>query len=120
MYYYDTYALYQIGKGESSYKSFSTNARITTMLMNLYELYYILIKEKNQEIAEQLFERLLPACTEPTPEDIKNAAILRLQNHKKQLSYVDALGYIVALRKGMPFLTGDDAFRDMPNTLFQK
>ncbi len=120
MYFFDTYALYQIAIGASSYESFAKHVKMKTTLMNLYELYYILNKEKNEKLAEQFFERLLPCCVDILPEDIKTAARFRLQNAKKGFSYVDALGYIIALRTGIPFLTGDDAFKGLETVAFVK
>ncbi len=39
---------------------------------------------------------------------------LELKKERKNLSLVD-LGYVIALRLGIPFLTGDKAFENMPN-----
>ena len=51
--FYDTYALCAIALAEQSYKEFSQGIDIQTSLMNLYELYYILIKEGHEETAEK-------------------------------------------------------------------
>ena len=59
-------------------------------------------------------------CVELEPNLIKEAALFRLQNKKLDLSYVDALGYIVAKRHNVLFLTGDDAFEKLPNVEFVK
>ena len=120
MYFFDTYALYQIAKGIDSYALFTKHIKISTTLLNLYEFYYILCKEDNESLANSFFDRLLPCCVEIFPEDIKEAAKFRLKNSKAGLSYIDSLGYIIALRKGLFFLTGDDAFLNMQQVRFVK
>jgi hypothetical protein len=40
---------------------------------------------------------------------------LKMKKKKKALSYVDALGYTIANRMKIRFLTGDIAFEDVPN-----
>jgi hypothetical protein len=45
---------------------------------------------------------------------------LEMKNKKKYLSYVDALGYTIANRMDIPFLTGDMAFEDVPNAEYVK
>ena len=42
------------------------------------------------------------------------------ENKKKDLSYIDALGYNMALKNKIPFLTGDKEFKDLPNVIFVK
>ncbi len=120
MYFFDTYALYQIAKGEASYLQFQKHSTFHTTLMNAYELYYVLIKEGQEQLAELFFEKLVPICLEFTPEDVRSAAQFRLRNSRKKFSYVDALGYIISLKKGLLFLTGDDAFREFENVKFLK
>ena len=118
MYFFDTYALYQIAKGAEEYAPFKKDVAMHTTLMNLYELYYALCRDGQQKLAELFFERLLPCCLEITAEDVKSAATFRLRHIKKSISYVDALGYIIALRHDLSFLTGDTAFEDLENVTF--
>src|SRR4030042_705572 len=113
--FFDTYALYQIAKGDTNYRPY-TRVSIKTTILNLYELYYTLLKEKHTSLAEQFFDRLLSACIEITPEDVKTAAEIRL--NKKQLSYIDALGYAISQRRTLQFLTGDEEFRNMAGGRF--
>jgi len=115
--FYDTYALYQIARGDPNYKQYA-RASIKTTLLNLYELYYTLLKEKHTELARELFQRLLNSCIEIQPEDITTAAEIRLG--KKQLSYIDALGYAISQRRKLQFLTGDQEFKTMEGVKFVK
>jgi len=120
MYFLDTYALYQIAKGAESYAFFKEHAAITTTIMNIYELYYILLKEGQETLAETFFEKLIHHCTAILPEDIKEAAKFRFKNIKKKLSYIDALGYVLSLNRRLVFVTGDDAFKGMNGVRFIK
>jgi predicted nucleic acid-binding protein len=45
---------------------------------------------------------------------------LKMKRGKKNLSYVDALGYIIAEKLGVKFLTGDNAFDGMDNVEYVK
>jgi uncharacterized protein len=51
-------------------------------------------------------------------EDIKKATDLMLQH--KNLSIPDAIGYIIAKRYKVKFLTGDDDFKEFDNVEFIK
>lgn len=118
--FYDTYALYAVAKGENSYREFSKGHRIFTSLMNLYEFYYILIKENNEQLAQEFFNELVGSCIEISSDIVKEAAKFRLKEIKRKLSYVDCLGYIIAKKKDIKFLTGDDGFKDLGNVKFVK
>ena len=118
--FYDTYALYAIARGEQNYFSYASGHRIITTMMNLYELYYILHKEGQPELAEAFFNRLLSACVEILPEDIKKASHLRMLYSKKKWSYIDVLGYAIAGNRGVRFLTGDKRFENVQGVLCVK
>ena len=116
----DTYAIYAISVGSLNYKVYSAGFRFITTIMNLYELYYRLIQDNFLLEAEMFFQKFLPDCIEINPEFIKEAAIFRLQNKKLDLSYIDALGYIIAKKHSAKFLTGDEEFKKFENVEFVK
>ncbi|MBI2452064.1 PIN domain-containing protein [Candidatus Pacearchaeota archaeon] len=118
--FYDTYALYAIATGENTYKGFTGGYTIITTIMNLYELYYTLMRDNNLELAENFFNRLISSCVEINSEHIKKAAKFRFKEIKRKLSYLDCLGYIVAKSHNVKFLTGDDGFKTLPNVKFVK
>ena len=119
-YFIDSYAMYELAQGAENYKEYFDDVEVITSLMNLYELYYALIRDGLPLIADNFFDRFLPVCVGIEPIYIKEAALFRLQNKKMDLSYVDALGYVIAKKNGVMFLTGDDAFRKLPNVEFVK
>jgi len=80
------------------------------------------LREHDEAAARRHFARFLGACQEPSDEDLFKAAVFREAQRRRRrlLSYVDALGYVLARRLSLRFLTGDDAFRGLPNVLFVK
>ncbi len=120
MFFLDTYALYELALGNESYKKYFTGVESITTIMNLYELYYSLLRDNLSLIAENFLERFLPVCVGIEPKLIKEAAVFRLQNKKLDLSYIDALGYVIAKKHNAKFLTGDEKFRNIDNVEFVK
>ena len=118
--FYDTYALYAIVLGKVEYSEYSKEYQIKTSIMNLYELYYCLLKENLHEIAENMLSTLFNSCVDIDLDVIKEAAKFRYENKKRNLSYIDALGYHISLKNKIPFLTGDKEFHDLPNVIFVK
>ena len=120
VFFLDTYALYELAAGNEDYKKYFTGVESITTIMNLYELYYSLLRENLPSIAENFLARFLPDCVEIKPDLVKEAAKFRLQNKKLDLSYIDALGYVIAKKHNAKFLTGDEKFRKMDNVEFVK
>ena len=93
-----------------------------TSRWNLAEMLVFELREHDEAHARRRFQRFLGACQEPADEDLFEAAVFRekQRGRRRKLSYVDALGYVIARRLSLRFLTGDDAFRGLPNVLFVK
>ncbi len=113
----DTYALHELLCGNQRYDPF-IRVEAATTLWNLYELYYALLSRYGAPYAESAFERFKPYLVDYQEPLIKKAAIFRLVHRKKRLSYVDCLGYVLALSLGVFFVTGDAAFEGLPNVEF--
>lgn len=113
----DTYALVEISKGNGDYARYMDYKLITTKL-NLMELYYALLRDFDVEKADKFYDFFLKFVVEIEDRIIKDAMIFRLANKKKNLSYIDCLGYIVAVSNGIKFLTGDSKFRHRDNVEF--
>ena len=118
-YYFDTYALFEIIKGNPNYAKY-TQEEMSTGILNLYELYCNLIKEIPKEKAKDYFNHFKEYVMPFTSEIIFKASEFKIENKKENISYVDALGYAMALEKGMKFLTGDKAFKNKANVEFIK
>lgn len=49
---------------------------------------------------------------------IAKAALMRLADKTRWMPMTDCVGYCCAEERGMPFLTGDEQFKDLPNVEF--
>ncbi len=119
-YFFETYALIEL-LGRKSFLRYSAKG-LATSRWNLAELLPFDLREHDETAARKHFARFLGACQEPTDQDLFQAAVFREAQRRRRriLSYVDALGYVLARRLSLRFLTGDDAFRGLPNVLFVK
>lgn len=116
--FFDTYAFFEIFRDNPTYRRFWGTLSVVTTRLNLMELYYGLLKHYDTKTADFVYNYLLRAVVETDDATIKEAMQFRLQNRKKKLSYVDCIGYIVALRHSIKFLTGDRQFKGLPNVEF--
>lgn len=116
MYFFDTYAFFELTEGNADYAKYVPLEAITT-IFNLAEFNFALKREtiKDADKTTKLYEPLL---VDVVIEDIFNAMDLRIKNRK--LSVPDAIGYTVAKRCNAKFLTGDKEFKGMPNVEFMK
>ncbi|MBS3133040.1 PIN domain-containing protein [Candidatus Woesearchaeota archaeon] len=119
LYFLDTYALFELFKGNDGYKRFEKGVAVITTRLNLMEFYYILLRI-NAANADHYYGNLLNFVVDISDEVIKKAMGLRFASRAKELSYVDAVGYTVALEKNANFVTGDEQFKDMENVDFIK
>ena len=118
-YYFDTYALFEIIKGNPNFNRFKGIPAITSRL-NLYELHFGILIRQGLDDANICYNEFLQYSVGFDDETIKNASIFRAINKKLNLSYVDCLGYCIALERKAKFLTGDEGFRNLPNVEFVK
>ncbi|HLD06270.1 MAG TPA: PIN domain-containing protein [Candidatus Nanoarchaeia archaeon] len=112
VYFFDTYAFFEIIAGNPAYEKFKDVQAITT-IFNLAELNYGLKKEKGRAAADECTEKYMDFLVDVSLDDVKKAMDLKLQ--RKHLSIPDAVGYTIAKRYQATFLTGDGDFKDMPN-----
>lgn len=121
-YFYDTYALIEFVRENKKFKKYFEGIDGITTRLNLMELYYTMLKYEDKETSENVFESFLPICIDIETEEIKKAAEMKLDLNKKRknISYVDALGYQIALTNNLKFLTGDKEFKNMKNVEFVK
>ena len=117
-FFYDTYAILEIIKGNDNYDNYLRDVGVVTTKLNLMELFYRMYILHGIEIAEFYYQKYLPFAVEISDSSIKKAATFRAENRKKDLSYVDCIGYILALENKIKFLTGDRQFKDMENVEF--
>jgi predicted nucleic acid-binding protein len=119
-YFLDSYALIALLSASENYKDIEISHGVTTQL-NLMEVQYFLHRKgiKDQEIKDTL-NYMLPMCVTYSPIDAFDSVKFRFTNKKQKLSYVDSLGYTLAKKRGIEFVTGDMQFEGMKNVRFLK
>jgi uncharacterized protein len=113
----DTYALIEILHGNPKYLKYTKKELFTTKL-NLYELYYNLLKDFSEDKSRALFFQFTDFVIDVKDEHIFSAAHFKREHRKKGISYCDTLGYAIAEIEGMRFLTGDKEFKNVENVEF--
>ncbi len=117
-YFLDSYALIAILSGSEHYKEIDLNNGITT-LSNLMEVqYYYHRKGVNDERIKDKLDYMLPMCISYSPIDCFDSVKFRFEKKDKKLSYVDSLGYTLARKRGVEFVTGDAQFSGMEGVRF--
>lgn len=116
-YFFDTYAFFEIIQGNPKYEKYKEVQAVTT-IFNLAELNYGLKKEKSKKVADKYTDKYKDFLVEVSLDIIKEAMDLKMI--KKRLSIPDVVGYIIAKKIGIKFLTGDEDFRNMENVEFVK
>ena len=116
-YFFDTYAIIEIIRGNKNYLPY-TNSLIITTIFNLAELNYNLKREMDKETADKYTEDYFDFIIDISLNDLKEAMDLKIKY--KDLSIPNVIGYVIAKRHGVKFLTGDESFRNLDNVEFVK
>ncbi len=116
---FDTYAFFELIQRNPNYLEYG-EASIVTTNYNLLELHFALIRSHGSEAADFCFHKLQEFVVVPPFEVFKKASYFRLKYKKRGMSFVDAVGYCLALYFEIPFLTGDKEFFDLPNVEYVK
>lgn len=116
-YFFDSYAVFEMLEGNPNYEAYKKSLTVLTKL-NLFEIYYGILKEKGKEKAKELLEKFSERVVDFTNEDIINASEIKKQNPKRSMT--DCIGYVVSLRLNIKFLTGDKEFENLNNVEFVK
>ncbi len=119
MYFFDTYAFWEILKRNPKYEQFSKHAAACT-IFNAHEFYVTLRREFNEEIAIKHVEPLQDCIIETTIQNVMDAVEMKKRLNKQNVSFIDCLGYVKAKELGIKFLTGDRQFEKMGNVEFVK
>lgn len=115
----DTYALIEIIGGNPNYKPYLSSIILTTKF-NLIELYYHFLYDYGKETADKYFKEYSRFLIPISFSSIQFGMEFKLKHKKEKLSYVDCVGYALALELGIKFLTGDEKFEKKDNVEFVK
>ena len=119
VYFFDTYALFEIIEGSKDYAKY-VNANLILSKLNLFELYYGLLKNLDEKTALLMLNKYSEFAIDFDKSIIEHAAKFRLLHKKSKLSMTDCIGYTLARSLGIRFLTGDKEFENMPEVEFVK
>lgn len=115
----DTYALIELLGGNIGYKPYLNHILLTTKF-NLVELYYHFIHDYDKETADKYLQLYSEFIVPISYSCIREGMQFKLRYKKEKFSYVDCIGYALALELGVKFLTGDEKFKNKANVEFVK
>ena len=116
-YFFDTYAIIEIIQSNANYLPYSEEP-IFTSLLHLGELYYALLKNFDELVAQQWKKKLEGTYLTITEDIIIKAMQFKFAHKHKKFSFIDCVGYLLSQEHHMTFLTGDKAFAHMENVEF--
>jgi predicted nucleic acid-binding protein len=118
-YFYDSWAILEYLATGRLAAYFRSGRGVTTWLQ-VMEVFYALLRDgKPEPEARDLVAALQPHMINFSFEDVLGAMTIRIEmvRKKRNLSYVDAIGYYVARKRRLRFLTVDPGFRGLPGVL---
>lgn len=118
-YFFDSYAIMEILKGNTNYNLY-LNSKIILTKLNLFEIYSNVLRDSGKEDAEKIFDKYKSHTVDYDDSVIKEAAELWVRYRDRNVSMTDCIGYILAKKLGVKFLTGDEEFEDLDNVEFVK
>ena len=117
-YFFDCYAIIEIIGGSQNYLPYLESFPIINNF-TFAELCYNLVKD-NEKKAEFYIEKYKKYIVSIEPEWIEEAMKFRLKWKDRKVSVPDCIGYVMAKKMGIKFLTGDKEFEKMENVEFVK
>jgi len=119
-FFFDSYALIEIYEKNLNFEKYAKASAVTSFFQ-VYEVYHSLIRNgySKEEITD-FFEFMQNLCIDLDFNWIPQSVEFRKEHKKRELSYADCLGYIIARELNIKFLTGDKEFEDLPNVEFVK
>ena len=119
-FFFDTYALIEISKGNPHYAPYVKEVKIIITRLNLLEFIYFLIRENKENEITQAIEHLSLFTVDYDDPLLVEAAKMKYTFKKDKFSFIDCIGYHVAKKYNLKFLTGDNKFKTMPHVEFVK
>ncbi len=119
-FFYDSYAVLAYLSDNPKYIAyFEENDGFLTKL-NLLEIYFRTLQVHGTEAASKVTKTFAKYTVDFGLADIEGSMKLRLKLKKNgfDISYADALGYYLALKSEVKFLTGDKWFKNLEGVEF--
>lgn len=111
-FFYDTYAIMSLIEGNGDYEKYKDNI-INTSILNFAELYNVFLRSHGKQTADYWAKKLNFNFIEIDKDSMIKAVEFRFEKRKERLSLTDCVGYVLALKNKIKFLTGDLKFKDM-------
>jgi predicted nucleic acid-binding protein len=115
----DTYALVAMVQADDAYAAY-VREDFFIPDTTLAEFSWVLKRDFPELTKEVWLAQLANYCQPVDQGLLMNAMDFKWTHRKQDVSFFDAVGYVAALRERCPFVTGDDAFRSLPNVEFVK
>ncbi len=119
LYFFDSYAVIEILRNNDNYKKYASSIVFLTKL-NLFEVYYAILRQEGLHEADSFLLQHASFAVDYDETVIAEAAQLKLLYKSRNISMADAIGYIVAKKWNVRFLTGDQQFKDLENVEYMK
>ena len=117
-FYFDTYALIEISKGNPKYEPYKEGIKIMLNMLNMLEFSYFLIKEGKGDEVKEIFDKFSKFNVDYDQEILIKSAEMKFKSLKERISFIDCIGYNIAKKNNVKFLTGDEKFRHKENVEF--
>src|SRR3989338_7003397 len=92
VFFFDSYAIVEIIKGNKNYEPF-IRADIITTKLNIFEVYYGLLRDVGEKEAEEFLKKYYQFIINFDENMIRESSKFKLNNRKRNLSMVDCIGY---------------------------
>ena len=119
-FFYDSYAVLAYLSDNENYRFFFEENDGSLTKLNLMEIYYRTLEVHGAKAASQVIKAFAKYVIDFEVADIEGSMKLRLELKKngRNISYADALGYFLALKNKVKFLTGDKWFERLESVEF--
>ena len=117
VYFFDSYAIFEVLSGNVHYHKYA-RSRVVTTKLNLFEVVSNLLKDARNDDALLFLNDAQQFVVDFDSDVIYRAALFWAEHRKQNLSMTDCIGYCLAMKLGVPFLTGDKEFEGFPHVEF--
>ncbi|MBI2106281.1 PIN domain-containing protein [Candidatus Woesearchaeota archaeon] len=119
MYFFDTYALFELIKNNEDYEKYNQYI-LKVSILNIAELYWGLIRDVGINEADKWMQKYDFEILSIDHNLILKAVNFRHEYKKQNISLTDSVGYLLAKKHKLKFLTGDKEFENFDNVEYVK
>jgi predicted nucleic acid-binding protein len=115
-YFIDSTAMLEIARGNKNFEKF-LNEELHTSLHSLHEFHTVLLKETDNNTAEQVFSKFRSLALNFDDSLLFKASKLMIDSELK-ISHADSIGLALATQNYLKSLTSNPSLKTLSNTLF--